>query len=54
MTSTNPIPPGDWRERAAVLVDPEGDNQWSLQGVIDLSRADNLEGPLVQLQRIGV
>ena len=24
MTSTNPIPPGDWRERAAVLVDPEG------------------------------
>jgi hypothetical protein len=41
-------------EVSQVLQDPEGDNLWCLQGVVDLSlRADKLEGPLIHLRTIG-
>ena len=41
-------------EVTQVLQDPEGDNLWCLEGVVDLSdREDKLEGPLVHLRRVG-
>ena len=43
---------GVWRVRQT-LVDPEGDNLWSLEGTIDLRRGKSLESPLFQLERIG-
>jgi hypothetical protein len=36
-----------------VLVDPEGDNFWAIEGVIDLSGQRNPDGPIVQVRRIG-
>jgi len=36
-----------------VLLDPEGDNLWSIQGSVDLREGKNFEGPLVRLRRIG-
>ncbi len=36
-----------------VLVDPEGDNLWCLQGAIDLEGETSPTGPLVRLRRIG-
>jgi superfamily II RNA helicase len=42
-----------WRVRQ-VMVDPEGDNSWALEGDIDLTRDPFPEGPLVALRTIGV
>ena len=42
-----------WRVRQ-VLVDPEGDNAWALEGDIDLRSDPFPEGPLVALRTIGV
>ncbi|TDJ02956.1 MAG: DUF3516 domain-containing protein [Deltaproteobacteria bacterium] len=36
-----------------VLVDPEGDNLWCVQGAIDLEGETSPTGPLVRLHRIG-
>ncbi len=44
--------PRRWRV-AQVLVDPAGDELWAVHGDVDLSRDRDLEGPLVQLRRIG-
>jgi superfamily II RNA helicase len=41
-----------WRVRQTLL-DPEGDNLWHLEGVVDLSPGTSLEGPLVSLRRLG-
>jgi superfamily II RNA helicase len=41
-----------WRVRQ-VLVDPEGDNLWALEGEIDLRQDPFPEGPLVTLRSIG-
>ncbi len=40
-------------EVSHTLVDPQGDNLWALLGTIDLSRPDEIDGPLLRLQRIG-
>jgi hypothetical protein len=42
-----------WRVRQ-VMVDPEGDNAWALEGDIDLRDTPFPEGPLVTLRTIGV
>jgi len=42
-----------WRVRQ-VLVDPEGDNAWAIEGDIDLRSDPFPEGPLVALRTIGV
>jgi superfamily II RNA helicase len=36
-----------------VLLDPEDDNMWALEGQVDLSDDANVEGPLVVVTRIG-
>ncbi len=51
---TRIAPAGDRRfEVSQVLVDPEGDNLWAVEGVVDLSDPEGVEGPLVRLERIG-
>ena len=37
-----------------VLIDPNGDNQWCLEGRIDLQRGKSTESPLLFLDRIGI
>ncbi|MEZ4451482.1 MAG: DUF3516 domain-containing protein [Nannocystaceae bacterium] len=37
-----------------VLVDPEDDNSWVIEGEVDLRGAEVPEGPLVALRRVGV
>jgi superfamily II RNA helicase len=37
-----------------VLLDPEGDNLWHLDGEVDLTAGRPLEGPLVRLRRVGI
>lgn len=45
---------GEHRYRVRqVLVDEEGDNDWALEGVIDLGDRPDPSAPLVDLQRIG-
>ncbi len=44
--------PRRWRVRQT-LIDPEGENFWHLEGVIDLAADDAFEGPLVTLRSIG-
>ena len=41
-----------WRIRQTLL-DPAGDHLWYLEGVVDLTTGHSLEGPLVELRRIG-
>ena len=36
-----------------VLVDPEGDCLWAIEGAIDLSQQRDPEDPIVQIRRIG-
>ncbi|HUP22176.1 MAG TPA: DUF3516 domain-containing protein [Thermoanaerobaculia bacterium] len=52
LTRIDVVQPRVWRVRQT-LVDPEGDNLWSLEGTIDLRRGKSLESPLFQLERIG-
>jgi hypothetical protein len=52
LTRIDTVEPRVWRIRQT-LVDPEGDNDWSLEGTIDLRRGKSLESPLFQLERIG-
>jgi hypothetical protein len=51
-TLLKPSAPRSW-EVSQVIVDPEGDNFWAIEGVIDLSKQRDPEGPLVRLRRIG-
>ena len=44
--------PREWRV-TQVLVDPEQDNVWCLEGRIDLRHGRSTESPLVILDRIG-
>jgi Domain of unknown function (DUF3516) len=44
--------PRTWRIRQTLL-DPAGDHLWHLEGVVDLTTGHSLEGPLVELRRIG-
>ncbi len=41
-----------WRV-VQVLLDPEGENLWCVEGRVDLSRAETVDGPLVAVHRIG-
>jgi hypothetical protein len=43
---------GSWRV-VQVLLDPEDDNLWHIEGAVDLSDGATLEGPLVAIIRIG-
>ena len=36
-----------------VLVDPQGDNLWAIEGAIDLSQQRDPEDPIVRIRRIG-
>ena len=48
------IGPRRWRAQQR-LIDPEGDEDWAIDCVVDLSEATPAAGaPLIQLQRIGV
>ncbi len=44
--------PRTW-EISQVLLDPEGESLWAIEGTIDLSDSKTLEGPLLRLRRIG-
>jgi hypothetical protein len=35
------------------LVDPENEDYWALEGVVDLSGPEAFEGPLISLRSIG-
>ena len=35
------------------LLDPQGDNLWAIQGRIDLRNPDEVEGPIVRVEKIG-
>ncbi len=37
-----------------VLCDPEDNNEWRLQGEIDLRGVDNPEGPMIRLREVGI
>jgi hypothetical protein len=41
-----------WRVRHT-LVDPEGEDFWAVEGVVDLASPDAFEGPLITLRAIG-
>ena len=51
-TRIQPTAPRKW-DVTQVLVDPEGDNMWYVEAEIDLTDEHRLEGPLLQLRRIG-
>ena len=42
-----------WRVRQ-VLVDPEGDGPWAIEGTVDLRSEPFPEGPMVRVRSIGV
>ncbi len=52
-TVIEPTGPRIWRVRQ-VLLDPQEDNRWYLEGRVDLSSGQVPEGPLVELERVGV
>jgi superfamily II RNA helicase len=52
-TRIDEIAPGKFRAQQ-VLVDGEGDEDWSLDCLVDLTRPRPNGGPLIELQRIGV
>jgi hypothetical protein len=37
-----------------VLCDPEGEDLWCVEAVIDLSSVEQLDGPIIAVKRIGV
>jgi hypothetical protein len=51
-TLLKPSGPRTW-DVSQVIVDPDGDDFWVIEGSIDLSKQRDPEGPLVQLRRIG-
>jgi hypothetical protein len=51
-TLLKPSGPRTW-DVSQVIVDPDGDDFWAIEGLIDLSKQRDPEGPLVQLRRIG-
>jgi superfamily II RNA helicase len=52
-TRIDELAPGRFRAQQ-VLVDGEGDEDWSLDCIVDLTRPRSDGGPLVELQRIGI
>lgn len=52
-TRLDELEPGKWRAQQ-VLVDGEGEEDWSLDCLVDLGRPRAAGGPLLELQRIGV
>src|SRR6185312_7406324 len=52
-TRLDELGPGKWRVQQ-VLVDGEGDEDWSLDCLVDLQRPRPDGGPLLELQRIGI
>jgi superfamily II RNA helicase len=40
-------------EVAQTLLDPQGDNLWAVQGIVDLRDPDVMDGPLVKVARVG-
>ena len=52
-TRLDELGPGKWRVQQ-VLVDGEGDEDWSLDCLVELERPRPDGGPLLELQRIGI
>jgi superfamily II RNA helicase len=52
-TRIDELAPGKFRAQQA-LIDGEGDEDWSLDCLVDLTRPRGDGGPLLQLQRIGI
>jgi hypothetical protein len=40
-------------EVAQTILDPQGDNLWAVQGIVDLRDPDVMDGPLVKVSRVG-
>jgi superfamily II RNA helicase len=40
-------------EVAQTILDPQGDNLWAVQGIVDLRDPDVMDGPLVKVARVG-
>ena len=40
-------------EVAQTILDPQGDNLWAVQGLVDLRDPDVMDGPLVKVARVG-
>jgi hypothetical protein len=40
-------------EVAQTILDPQGDNLWAVQGIVDLRDPDVMDGPLVKVVRVG-
>ena len=43
---------GEWRFRQ-VLLDPQGDKDWAIEGIVDLADSETLGEPAVRVQRVG-
>jgi hypothetical protein len=39
-------------EVAQTILDPQGDNLWAVQGIVDLRDPDVMDGPLVKVSRV--
>jgi hypothetical protein len=44
---------GDVRHVVQVLLDPEEENLWCIEGSLDLGDASTVDGPLVMVTKIG-
>jgi superfamily II RNA helicase len=40
-------------EVAQTILDPQGDNLWAVQGIVDLRDPNVMDGPLVRVERVG-
>jgi superfamily II RNA helicase len=40
-------------EVAQTILDPQGDNLWAVQGIVDLRDPNVMDGPLVKVERVG-
>ena len=47
-----PVEPGTWRFRQ-VLLDPEGDHDWGIEGIVDLAASEELGEPVIRIERVG-
>ena len=47
-----PVEPGTWRFRQ-VLLDPAGDRDWGIEGIVDLAESEELGEPVVRVERVG-
>ncbi|MFT4231670.1 MAG: DUF3516 domain-containing protein, partial [Leucobacter sp.] len=51
-SETSETPEGSWRFRQ-VLLDPDGDRDWGIEGVVDLVASEAEGAPVVRVERVG-